>query len=116
MKDLLKKSLLLGVGALTVTREKAEKMIRELEQKGEVTSGEAREYINELVERGEQERNVLRETVSRELDRLIKVMGLATKSDLKALEERLDSLEARLSPPVQTGDNSGQEAGFPSGE
>lgn len=117
VKNLLKKSLLIGMGALTLTREKAERVVRELEQKGEITSREASEFINELMEKGEQERNALRKTIGQELERLIKTMGLATKTDIKALEERLDRLEGvSISALPARQDVSGHDSGFSPGE
>ena len=37
MKALLEKSLLLGLGTLSFTKEKAEKFLKELEERGEAT-------------------------------------------------------------------------------
>ncbi|MDT3698046.1 MAG: polyhydroxyalkanoate synthesis regulator [Thermincola sp.] len=93
MKGLLKKTLLVGMGALSLTREKAEKIVRELEEKGEVTSEEAKQFINELADRGEQERNALKEVVAAEFEKFKNMTGMITKKDLAALEERLTRLE-----------------------
>lgn len=93
MKKLLKKSLLIGMGVFSLTREKAEKLVQELEEKGEVSSDEAKEFVNELVDRGQQERSALNKAVASELDRLKNMTGLVTKKDLAGLEERLQKLE-----------------------
>ena len=93
MKGLIKKSLMIGMGALSLTREKAEKIVRELEEKGEVTSDEAKQFINELEERGEQERSAVKKVVATELERLKNITGIITKKDLSILEERLRKLE-----------------------
>lgn len=96
MKKLLKKSFLIGMGVFSLTREKAEKLVQEMEEKGEVTSDEAKDFVNELVERGEQERSALNKVVASELDKLKNMAGVVTKKDLAVLEERLQILEERL--------------------
>ena len=97
MKKLLKKSLLIGMGALSLTREKAEKIVRELEEKGDVTSGEAKDFVNDLMERGEQERQVVKDAVIGEIDKVKKATGFVTKQEFAALEERLNRLESQVS-------------------
>lgn len=107
MKNLIKKSLLLGMGAISLTREKAEKIVRELEEKGEMTSSETKDFVNELVEKGEQERQLFKDAVKRELTALQENMGIPAKTDLAALEERIKRLEERMGISSV---NGGQEA------
>jgi polyhydroxyalkanoate synthesis regulator phasin len=96
MKDVLRKFALAGIGVFSLTREKAEQVVKELAEKGQVSAEEAKGMFRELVEKGEQEREALLRTIRSELNRLREEVGLATKGDLKALEERISSLEARL--------------------
>ena len=110
MKSLIKKSLIIGMGALSLTREKAEKFVRELEEKGEVTSEESKQFVTELTERGEQERSELKKAVAAEVDRLKNMTGIITKKDLSAFEERLRKLEqsAGLTTP-ESDENNGMK-------
>ena len=97
MRNLLKKSFLVGVGAISITRDKAEKLARELEEKGEVTSDEAKQFADDLVERGEQERNNIKETVKREMNNLRHVIGAVTQEQFAELENRVKIIESRIS-------------------
>lgn len=121
MKNLIRKSLLLGMGAISMTRDKAEKIVRELEDKGGVKSHEAKDFVDELIEKGEQERILLKEAIKREVTGLQQTMGLTTKSDLASLEERIKRIEEKLGlsatqngPDSQNNEQSIPE--FPSGE
>lgn len=116
MKNLIKKSLLLGMGAISLTREKAEKIVRELEEKGEVTSNETKDFVNELVEKGEQERMLFKDAIKKELTSLQESMGLPSKTDLAALGERIKRLEERVGIAGGEGQQETQTAEFPSGE
>ncbi|MBU7007019.1 phasin family protein [Phosphitispora fastidiosa] len=93
MKNLIKRPILMGMGAVSITRERAEKFARELEEKGEVTSEEARQFADELVQKGEQERANFKDTVKREVDSLLRTAGLVTKKEFDQLESRVRQLE-----------------------
>lgn len=116
MKNLFKKSLLLGMGAISLTREKAEKIVRELEEKGEVTSNETKDFVNELVEKGEQERTLFKEAIKKEFTALQENMGIPGKSDLEALEERIKRLEEKVGITGGDSQQATQTVEFPSGE
>lgn len=93
IKNLMEKSILMGLGAISLTKERAEKFAQELVEKGEATSEEARRLAGELMNRGEEEKTMLKEMVSRQMDELRKSMGMATKDELSILEERIKRLE-----------------------
>lgn len=89
MADLLRKTVSLGFGVLGLTREKAEKMVSFLVERGEIGKDEAKGFLQMLVERGEQEQAQLRDLIRSEFERFVTELGLATKKDLADLEARL---------------------------
>ncbi|HHT48437.1 MAG TPA: hypothetical protein GXZ98_04000 [Firmicutes bacterium] len=107
MKGLLEKSLVLGLGTFSLTKEKAENFLRDLEERGEVTATEAKKLLNELLEKGEQEKNALQQTIQHSVGEIMKNLGYIRKEDYTSLEERVKELEARLAnttPPEETGE------------
>lgn len=101
IKSLVEKSILMGLGAISLTKERAEKFAQELVEKGEATSEEARRLAGELMERGEEEKVIIKELVVRQMEDFRKSMGIVTKDEVSALEERIKRLEERtgvLSP------------------
>ncbi|NTU65648.1 MAG: polyhydroxyalkanoate synthesis regulator [Chloroflexi bacterium] len=90
MKTLLEKGLLAGLGLLSMTREKAEKLIDELSHEGEVQKGEVKQWVDKLSDRGEEERQALRKLVRDEMKKVLDEMGLATKEDIQKLMEKRD--------------------------
>ena len=96
MKTLLEKSLVLGLGTLSLTREKAEKFLKELEERGEVTTTEAKKLLGDLMEKGEQEKAALKETIQHQIGEVMKTLGYIRKEEYHTLEERVNELEARL--------------------
>ncbi|MBC7104931.1 MAG: hypothetical protein H5T97_03245 [Firmicutes bacterium] len=96
---LMRLAVLAGLGALSWGREKGEELVRELAAKGEMTADEARSFLRELARRGAEERRALRNLVAEEVERLRRHLGLITREEWEALEERVRRLEERLSPP-----------------
>jgi polyhydroxyalkanoate synthesis regulator phasin len=88
MKSLLEKGFLVGIGLLSMTREKAQKVIDELSQEGEVQKNEVKEWVDQLSDRGEEERQALRKLVRDEMKKVMDEMGLATKEDIQKLIDK----------------------------
>lgn len=89
MIDLIKKTLLAGVGATIVTKEKIEDALQEYIRQGKVTAADARIMADKIAERGRKEF----ETMSAEIG--AKFKELAEKADLTH-KARIDALEARV--------------------
>jgi len=96
MLNLARKMMLAGIGALSLTREKAEQMVNELVDRGQMSRDEAKKMVQDLINKGEQERSALLTTIRQELNAWRDEMGLATKQDLADLAARLARLEERL--------------------
>lgn len=96
MFDLTKKILYLGLGTLTFTKEKAEQVVNELIKKGEVKQEEAANLVDDLVKRGQKEKENLKEIINHEVTKILAEMNIATKVDIKHLEDKIKLLEDKL--------------------
>ena len=90
MTTLLEKGFLAGIGLLSMTREKAQKLIDELSHEGEVQKNEVKQWVDQLSDRGEEERLAVRKLIRDELKKVLDEMGLATKEDIQKLYEKHD--------------------------
>ena len=90
MKTLLEKGFLAGIGLLSMTREKAQKIIEDLSHEGEVQKSEVKQWVDQLSDRGEEERQALRKLIRDEMKKVMDDMGLATKEDIQKLLEKQD--------------------------
>jgi len=93
MVGLIEKSLLAGLGALTLTRDKVKQFVDKLVEEGEVKPEEAPGVVDRLVSRGEAEREELRKLVRDELD---KTRFVASRKDIEALSQKIDELTAKV--------------------
>lgn len=104
MIDLIKKTLLAGVGAAVVTKEKVEDTLDVYVRQGKVKAEDARIIADKIAEQGRKEF----EDVSRTLAaKLVEVVSRDGKPDerVAALEQRIRDLEAKLAtPPTRAGE------------
>ena len=90
MKTLIEKGFLAGIGLLSMTREKAEKVIDELSREGELQKSEVKQWVDKLSDRGEEERDALRKLIRDEMKKVLDEMGLVTKADIQKLLDKQD--------------------------
>ena len=93
---MMKKMIYFGLGALTLTREKAEKVFSEMVEKGEMNRDEAKQWVEDVIKRGEEEKTELRATIRKEIEQIRSDFPLVTKADLEAIEARLAAIESKL--------------------
>ena len=96
MRELMERGLLVGIGAMTLTREKAEAFVDELIIRGQARRGEAGGLVDKLVEQGEEERDELRKLVRSEIESSVARMKLATRKDLEVLSQKIEELAEKL--------------------
>ncbi len=92
MAGLIERSLLLGLGVLTLTRDKVVQFVDKLVEEGEVRPEEAPGIVDKLMRRGEEERGELRKLVRQELDRVTPV----SRQDIEGLNRKMDEMAARI--------------------
>lgn len=96
MHKAARKMLLMGLGALSLTREKVEQLVDELVKKGEMDNVEAKGFTDELLRRGEKEREMLKKIITDEINKLKNEIGMAKKEELENLKKRIERLEEEL--------------------
>lgn len=93
MIDLLKKGILMGLGAITITKEKAEQLVDELIKKGELAKDERSKAIQELLKKAEEQEKLLSGKVNAEIRKTMEKLGIPTRKDIERLEKKIDRLQ-----------------------
>jgi len=96
MAGLIERSLLAGLGVLTLTRDKVKQFVDKLVEEGEVKPEEAPGIVDKLVARGEEEREELRKLVHQELDKARASVPVISRKDIEALSQKIDELAAKV--------------------
>jgi polyhydroxyalkanoate synthesis regulator phasin len=96
MLDLIKKTVLTGVGLAGLTRDKVEKLARALAKQGNLSEKEGQKLIEDLSKRADKAKKDFEAQIARLVKRTVRGINLATKEDMAKLTERIKKLEQAL--------------------
>ncbi|MFP4105422.1 MAG: phasin family protein [Phycisphaerae bacterium] len=95
MFETLDRLMLAGLGGLSMTRERAEKIFDEYVQRGKVEKESRSGFVKELVDATEKSRKELEKIVNEQTKKAIDQLDLATKEDVQRIESKLDQILAQ---------------------
>lgn len=101
MIDVIKKTLLAGVGAAVITKEKVEDALGDFVKQGKVSAEEARTMAGKIADQGKQEFEEASQNLSSKIKELLNRSDEQTQARLAALEARVTDLETRLAERVK---------------
>jgi Uncharacterized conserved protein len=104
MIDLVKKTVLAGVGLAVVTKDKVLESLDELVEKGKLTREEAQEISDKIVQEGEAETEKAKVEASKLFNEMLHRANLVTRDEYDALAARITALEGRLHKEFPNGD------------
>jgi len=96
MIDLIKKTLLAGVGATIVTKEKVEEAMQDYIRQGKVSAGDARLMADKIAEQGRKEFEEMSGELAAKFKDLAEKADFSHKKQIEALEARVRKLEQTL--------------------
>ena len=97
MKEVVKKSFLLGLGAATLTKEQAEKLISDLVRKNAVTLKESRGILKKIGKAADSERKRISKFARQEAVRISSQIGFVSKAQLSKVKKKLKLIDKDLS-------------------
>jgi polyhydroxyalkanoate synthesis regulator phasin len=100
MIDLIKKSLLAGVGAAVVTKEKVEETLGDFVHQGKVSAADARIIAEKIAEQGRREWDEAGARLAAKFKEFASQSDASAQARLSALELRVRVLEEKLAPPA----------------
>lgn len=100
--DQLRRYLDAGIAFTQMTRQRAEAIVKDLVNAGEMQRDQTQQFVDELVERSRKNTEMLLDTVRKEVADQLSNLGLATKADLAALERRISGRSAASSTGART--------------
>ena len=94
--SVLKDFVNLGLGALVMTKEKAEEVVNELVKKGEVGQEEGKELINDLIEKGEKGKKEIEDKIEKTVKSVIEKLDISAKKEVEELKSEIEELKKKL--------------------
>jgi polyhydroxyalkanoate synthesis regulator phasin len=96
MIDLIKKTVMAGIGATVVTKEKIEAAMQDWVKQGKVSTEEARQFASRMAEDGRKEWETTSKELSERIRDLLTKADYARRTEVTALEARVKALEAKV--------------------
>jgi polyhydroxyalkanoate synthesis regulator phasin len=97
MPDLLKKTLLAGVGLALKTWDEVEDLAKELVEKGKMTEKDGSKFIKDLQKRYEETQKKLEDRVEKTVQDFLKKANVVTSDELKAVKKEIRELKKMIS-------------------
>ncbi len=97
MFDLIKKTMLTGIGLALKTKDEVENLAEELIKQGKLSETDGRKFLEELRDKYEDSQKKLEKRVEKTVTELLKKANLVTADELNALKKEIRELKKAVS-------------------
>jgi polyhydroxyalkanoate synthesis regulator phasin len=92
MTDIFEKTFYMGLGIISMTKDRAESLINELVESGKVSKEESSKAVRDLLDRAEKEKKAFDRRIYDTMEESVKRLHLARQSDIEEINKKLDAL------------------------
>ncbi len=96
MKDIIEKSINLGLGIAATTKEKVENLVDDLIAKGQLAKEEKSKAVNEVLDKLEKSETEFKEKTRAVVNETVNNFGFATKKEINNLKETISDLQKKI--------------------
>ena len=96
LRELLEELFFAGVGAVALTKDRADELADELVRRGRMAPGEARDVVDEVTSRWRGEAMRFGERTSSSFAGVMRELGLVTRREWEELELRISQIDHRV--------------------
>jgi len=93
MSDIFKKTFLAGLGAMSLTREKAQEITNDLIKRGELAKTDEAKFVRDLLDLAEKNKSGLEDKIEKAIERVMAKLDIPTRKEVEELKAEI----ARLS-------------------
>jgi polyhydroxyalkanoate synthesis regulator phasin len=94
MLDLVKKSVLTGIGLALKTKDEVEDLVKELQKKGEMSETEGRKFLDDVQKRYDETQEKLEKRVEDAVKDFLRRTKIVTTDELKELKKEIRELKS----------------------
>lgn len=96
MLEMIEKSVLTAVGAMTLSQKKAEELVGELREKLNLSEEEGKAFLKKVQEAALENQSKLEEAAHDEVKKACDRLGVVTQEELAQLKRKVTQLEKKL--------------------
>jgi polyhydroxyalkanoate synthesis regulator phasin len=97
MFETLDKMMLAGLGAISMTRERAEQIFDEYVSRGKLEKENRTGFVKVVMDAADKNRQELEKLIAKQLRETVEHLNLPTRDDVQRLEQKIDKLINRES-------------------
>lgn len=97
MLNIVKKSMLTGIGLALIAKDEVEELAKELVNKGKMSENEGSRFLEDLQKRYDETQKKLEEKVQRAVKDFMKKADVVTRDELKGLKKEIRELKKAIS-------------------
>ncbi|MCK9161700.1 MAG: hypothetical protein RBQ81_05040 [Arcobacteraceae bacterium] len=86
---MLKEIIYTSLGGAVLLKERVEKELKALEEKGKIKTDDAKSFLDSLEQKGKEEDERIKSKIKEMVKEILDELGVATKDDLQKLKEEL---------------------------
>jgi polyhydroxyalkanoate synthesis regulator phasin len=109
MLDFIRKATLAGIGALTLSEERARKLVNELVEQGRLSREEGEGVFRDMVNKTETAREEWEGKIRQMVQEAFRMMDLVPRKDFEAAEEQIRHLQRRVADLERRERDRGEE-------
>ncbi|NJD77553.1 MAG: hypothetical protein FIB08_10735 [Candidatus Methanoperedens sp.] len=94
--EMLRKMGLFGIGIISLTQEKLDEFTQDMIKKGEMSREEGKKFVREVLSEKEKQVREIEDKINEKVKKTVEDSGIAMKSDLAALEKKVEELEETI--------------------
>ena len=92
MSDLIKKTILAGLGVLSLSHEKARKIAKDLIREGELAKTDEAKFVKDLMSMAEKSQDDVEKKVEKAVKQILIKINIPTRKELNELKAKIDKL------------------------
>lgn len=96
MIDIVKKTLLTGVGLALKSKAEIEEMAKDFSEQSKMNQEEAKVFLRDCQDKYEETRSKLDSRIESAIENVLAKLDLPSRSDINALSERIDALAEKI--------------------
>src|SRR3990172_11293982 len=96
LRDVIERTLLVGLGAAALTKDRAQKVVDEFVRRGQLSAEEGRDMVEGLASRTRDEARSVLKSADSSVQTLFRELGIASRREVEDIDFRLRQIEHRL--------------------
>ncbi len=96
MIELLEKTMLTAVGAMTLTQKKAEELIKEMREQLNISEEEGKAFLQKIQDAAAENQEKMQKQAQEEVKNHLERMGAVTQEDFNKLKKKVAALEKKV--------------------